>query len=158
MRPLPTTARKGCGPTPTAPSSARKNGRDASNRAARHGVVIPGSGMTVRALLDRLYLFAGFAAGGFMILIFVLMMVLSAGRPLGINLPAGDDLVAWCMAAMSFLGLAHTFRSGEMIRVGLLIDRLTGRPRYWVEVTALVIGCGFVAFFAWYAVLMTFDS
>jgi len=24
-------------------------------------------------------------------------------------------------------GLAHTFKSGEMIRVGLLIDRLTGR-------------------------------
>ncbi|HSR75213.1 MAG TPA: hypothetical protein VLN57_01390, partial [Xanthobacteraceae bacterium] len=49
----------------------------------------------VRAALDRLYLFAGFAAGGFMILIFVLMMVLSAGRPLGVNVPAGDDLVAW---------------------------------------------------------------
>ena len=54
------------------------------------------------------------------------MMVLSAGRPLGINLPAGDDFVSWCMAAMAFLGLAHTFRSGEMIRVGLLIDRLEG--------------------------------
>jgi hypothetical protein len=35
----------------------------------------------IRGVLDRLYLFAGFAAGGFMILIFVLMMVLSAGRP-----------------------------------------------------------------------------
>jgi len=112
----------------------------------------------MRTFLDRLYLFAGFAAGGFMILIFALMMVLSAGRPLGINLPAGDDLVAWCMAAMSFLGLAHTFRSGEMIRVGLLIDRLSGRTRHRVEVTALVIGCGFIAFFACYAVLMTFDS
>jgi TRAP-type C4-dicarboxylate transport system permease small subunit len=72
----------------------------------------------MRTVLDRLYLFAGFAAGGFMILIFVLMMVLSAGRPLGVNVPAGDDLVAWSMVAMSFLGLAHTFRSGEMIRVG----------------------------------------
>ena len=30
-----------------------------------------------------------------MILIFVLMMVLSAGRPLGVNVPAGDDIVAW---------------------------------------------------------------
>ena len=112
----------------------------------------------IRNWLDRLYLFAGFAAGGFMILIFILMMVLSAGRPLGVNLPAGDDLVAWSMAAMSFLGLAHTFRSGEMIRVGLLIDRLRGRARHLVEIIALVIGCGFIAFFAWHAVLMTFDS
>jgi TRAP-type C4-dicarboxylate transport system permease small subunit len=112
----------------------------------------------MRLILDRLYLFAGFAAGGFMILIFVLMMVLSAGRPLGINVPAGDDLVAWCMAAMSFLGLAHTFRSGEMIRVGLLIDRFGGRVRHRIEIAALLIGCGFIGFFAWYAVGMTYDS
>ena len=79
----------------------------------------------IRGVLDRLYLFAGFAAGGFMILIFVLMTVLSAGRPLGVNVPAGDDLVAWSMVAMSFLGLAHTFKSGDMIRVGLLTERLT---------------------------------
>ncbi|MGZ8324855.1 MAG: TRAP transporter small permease subunit, partial [Rhodoplanes sp.] len=74
----------------------------------------------IRAALDRLYLFAGYLAGLFMIAIFVLMMILSAGRPLGVNLPAGDDLVSWCMAAMAFLGLAHTFRRGEMIRVGLV--------------------------------------
>ena len=41
--------------------------------------------------------------------IFVLMMVLSVGRPIGLNIPAGDDFVSWCMAAMAFLGLAHTF-------------------------------------------------
>jgi TRAP-type C4-dicarboxylate transport system permease small subunit len=112
----------------------------------------------IRRSLDWLYLLAGFAAGGFMILIFVLMMALSAGRPLGVNLPAGDDLVAWSMAAMSFLGLAHTFRSGEMIRVGLLIDRLAGRVRHVIEIVALLIGCGCIAFFTWYAVSMTFDS
>ncbi len=93
-----------------------------------------------------------------MILIFLLMMGLSLGRPLRINIPAGDDLVAWCMAAMSFLGLAHTFRSGEMIRVGLLIDRIEGRRRWWIEMFALVVGTGFIAFFAWNAVRMTFDS
>lgn len=112
----------------------------------------------IRTFLDRLYLAAGFAAGGFMIAIFVLMMLLSAGRPLGINIPAGDDLVSWCMAAMSFLGLAHTFRSGELIRVGLLIDRLQGRTRHTVEIVALVLGTGFIGFFAWHAARMTYDS
>jgi TRAP-type C4-dicarboxylate transport system permease small subunit len=112
----------------------------------------------IRVILDRLYLFAGYAAGGFMVLIFILMMVLSAGRPLGINLPAGDDFTSWCMAAMAFLGLAHTFRSGEMIRVGLLIDTLEGRTRHVVEIAALVIGTGFVAFFAWHALRMNYDS
>ncbi|NWG22834.1 MAG: TRAP transporter small permease [Pseudorhodoplanes sp.] len=112
----------------------------------------------LRTILDRLYLLSGIAAGGFLVVIFILMMVLSAGRPLGINIPAGDDFVSWCMAATSFLGLAHTFRHGEMIRVGLLIDRLSGRTRHLVELAALVIGTFFVGFFAWYAVKMTYES
>ncbi|CAL8982023.1 TRAP transporter small permease subunit [Rhodoplanes serenus] len=112
----------------------------------------------IRTALDTLYLVAGWLAGGFLVLIFVLMMVLSAGRPLGINLPAGDDIVSWCMAAMAFLGLAHTFRAGEMIRVGLLIDTLSERARRPFEITALVVGCGFVGFFAWNAVVMTWYS
>lgn len=112
----------------------------------------------MRLFLDRLYLVSGWLAGLFLIAIFVLMMILSAGRPLGVNLPAGDDIVSWCMAAMAFLGLAHTFRSGELIRVGLLIERLTGRTRHAVEVVALLIGCGFAGFFAWHAVRMTYDS
>jgi TRAP-type C4-dicarboxylate transport system permease small subunit len=112
----------------------------------------------MRNLLDSLYLAAGWLAGGFLIMVFVLMMALSAGRPLGINIPAGDDLVAWCMVATSFLGLAHTFRSGELIRVGLLIDMIGGRKRHWLEFAVLIIGCGFVGFFAWHASRMTYDS
>src|SRR5262245_56279410 len=112
----------------------------------------------MRLILDRLYHYAGYAAGLFMIAIFVLMMVLSAGRPVGINVPAGDDFVSWCMAAMAFLGLAHTFRQGEMIRVGLLIDRFTGRTRHVIEIIALIVGCWFIGYFAWHAGWMTYDS
>ena len=112
----------------------------------------------IRGFLDRLYQFAGYAAGVFLLAIFILMMFLSAGRPLGFNIPAGDDLVSWCMVATSFLGLAHTFRHGEMIRVGLLIDRFEGRTRHVFEVGSLLVGGFFVAFFAYYAVLLTFDS
>jgi len=112
----------------------------------------------MRSMLDGLYRVAGWLAGLFLIAIFVLMMVLSAGRPVGINIPAGDDLVSWCMAAVSFLGLAHTFKHGEMIRVGLLIDRIEGRPRRIIEIAALLIGTGFIGFFAFHAVSMTYDS
>jgi len=112
----------------------------------------------LRIFLDRLYLFSGFLAGAFLIAIFILMMILSAGRPLVINLPAGDDFVAWCMAATAFLGLAHTFRHGEMIRVGLLIDRLSGAARHYAEIAVLLIGTGFLGFFAWHAAVMTWQS
>jgi TRAP-type C4-dicarboxylate transport system permease small subunit len=109
----------------------------------------------LRAALDRLYLFSGYAAGFFLIVIFVLMMALSAGRKLGFNVPSGDDFTSWAMAAMAFLGLAHTFRSGEMIRVGLLIDRFRGPVRWYFEVFSLLVGLGFIGFFAWHAVAMT---
>ncbi|MBN8988443.1 MAG: TRAP transporter small permease [Rhizobiales bacterium] len=112
----------------------------------------------IRGFLDRLYLFSGYLAGLFLIAIFVLMMLLSAGRPLGINIPAGDDFISWCMAATAFLGLAHTFKHGEMIRVGLLIDRLGDKARHCVEIAALLVGTGFIGFFAWYAVVMTWQS
>src|ERR671916_1301793 len=106
----------------------------------------------IRGFLDRIYLFSGYLAGLFLIAIFVLMLLLSGGRPLGINIPAGDDFISWCMAATAFLGLAHTFRSGEMIRVGLLIDRLNDNVRRYVEIAALLVGCAFIGFFTYYAV------
>ncbi len=112
----------------------------------------------MRAALDLLYLFAGYAAGGFLVLIFLLMMGLSVGRQIGVNIPAGDDFASWCMAAMAFLGLAHTFRKGEMIRVGLLLERLTGKKRWLLEILSLGIATAFVVYFAWYAVAMTWDS
>jgi TRAP-type C4-dicarboxylate transport system permease small subunit len=112
----------------------------------------------LRRLLDGLYLGAGYLAGVFLVVIFLLMMALSLGREVGLNIPAGDDFASWCMAAMAFLGLAHTFKSGEMIRVGLLIDRFSGRRRWYFEIGCLVLGLGFVGFFAWHAVRLTYDS
>jgi TRAP-type C4-dicarboxylate transport system permease small subunit len=112
----------------------------------------------IRTILDGLYLLAGYLAGLFLLVIFALMMILSLGREIGVNVPAGDDFAAWSMAAMAFLGLAHTFRSGELIRVGLVIDRLPVTTRRAVEIVCLLIGAAVIAFFAWYAVQMTYDS
>src|SRR3974377_508340 len=114
-------------------------------------------GAMVRAALDRLYLWAGIAAGGFLVLVFLLMMGLSLGRQIGVNIPAGDDFASWCMAAMAFLGLAHTFRKGEMIRVGLLLERLTGQRRWLMEIVSLGIATAFVLYLSWYAAAMTRD-
>jgi TRAP-type C4-dicarboxylate transport system permease small subunit len=112
----------------------------------------------LRKLLDALYLGAGWLAGGFLVAIFLLMMGLSVGREIGVNIPAGDDFTAWCMAAMAFLGLAHTLKTGEMIRVGLLVDKITGRPRRWIELAALMLASVLITFFAWHAVQLTYDS
>lgn len=112
----------------------------------------------MRRLLDGLYLFAGYAAAGFMVAIFAIMMIMSVGRSFQINIPAGDDFASWCMAAMAFLGLAHTFKRGEMIRVGLLLERLHGRKKQVAEIIALTIATGFILYFTRHAVQMTYDS
>jgi TRAP-type C4-dicarboxylate transport system permease small subunit len=109
----------------------------------------------VRRLLDGLYLLGGIASGCFLVAILGLMMGLSLGRQVGIDIPAGDDFAAWCMAACAFLGLAYTFRSGDMIRVGLVVDRLEGRARWAAECLCLAVALGFVGFFAYHAVEFT---
>lgn len=112
----------------------------------------------MRPGLDRLYLWSGYAAGFFLIAIFLLMMIMSAGRQFGLNIPAGDEFAAWCMAASAFLGLAHTFKAGEMIRVGLLIDRFSGRTRHTIEILSLMLGLSFVGYFTWFACKLVYDS
>ncbi len=112
----------------------------------------------IRRTLDALYLAGGILAGIFLVIILVLMMALSLGRPLGLNIPAGDEFAAWSMAAMSFLGLAYTFKSGDMIRVGLVIDKFEGRKKQMIEIVALLIGLGFIAYFSWYATSFTYYS
>ena len=86
------------------------------------------------------------------------MMALSVGREIGVNVKSGDDIASWCMAAMAFLGLAHTFKSGEMIRVGLLTERLTGRTRWLTELFALTMAALFIGYFAWHAVDLVVTS
>jgi TRAP-type C4-dicarboxylate transport system permease small subunit len=112
----------------------------------------------IRRLLDGLYLFAGWLAGVFLIAVFLLMMALSVGRQFGINVKSGDDITSWCMAAMAFLALAHTFRSGEIIRMGLVIEKLSGRPRQVAELLALAAGSMLVGYLAWHACKMTYES
>ena len=119
---------------------------------------VTGVGDMLRRLLDGMYLFAGYAAGAFLVLIFAIMMVMSVGRQFQLNIPAGDDFASWAMAAMAFLGLAHTFRRGEMIRVGLLLERLHGRNKQVAELLALGVAAAFTLYFTRHAVQMTYDS
>jgi TRAP-type C4-dicarboxylate transport system permease small subunit len=115
-------------------------------------------GGVIRRTLDGLYLWSGYLAGAFLVAIFLMMLLMSIGRELGINVKSGDDIAAWCMAAMAFLGLAHTFRSGELIRMGLLVEKLEGGKRLLLESTALLLGIAIAGFLAWHAVWLCIDS
>jgi TRAP-type C4-dicarboxylate transport system permease small subunit len=112
----------------------------------------------MRRFLDTLYLWSGYAAAGCLVIIFLIMMIMAVGREFNINIPSGDDFAAWAMAAMAFLGMAHTFKRGEMIRVGLLLERLSGRTRHAFEALALIVALSFLLFFSWHAFRFVRDS
>ncbi len=112
----------------------------------------------MRPLLTRLIDAAGAIAGGFVFAIFFVMLAATVMRTLGLRTGGSDDVVSWMTAAAAFFGLAHTFRHGDFVRVGLLIENLSPRPRHWLELAALAVGTAFTAYLAWSITLYVIDS
>ena len=112
----------------------------------------------MRKLLDWLYSGSGVLAGIFLILIAALSLAQICGRLFGFDAYSFDDFAGFCMAASSFLGLAHTYRRNEQIRVAILVDRLTGGGRRALEMLCLSASSFLIAYFAWYAFDMVWTS
>lgn len=112
----------------------------------------------MRRTLNLVYDLAGVAAAIFVVAIFVTMVSASALRQIGIATAGVDDLVSWMTAAAAFLGLAHTFRNGDFVRMTLVIDRFSGRPRRLVEGVALAVGVVCTGCASWWVVGSVIDS
>lgn len=112
----------------------------------------------MRKLLDGLYLGAAWLAGIFMIgtLLSVLAGVLD--RQFAWSLRGTDMYAGYCMAASGFLALAHTLKSGEHIRVTLLLNSLKGKSRRGLEIWALAAATALSALFAFYSVKLSINS
>lgn len=112
----------------------------------------------MRKFLEALYTGSGVLAGVFLILIALLSLAQISGRVLGFDAYSFDDFAGFCMAASSFLGLAHTYRRNEHIRVAMLVDRLSGTKRMVLEGLCLGSSSFLLGFFAWYAGDMVLTS
>lgn len=112
----------------------------------------------MRRFLDRLYFGAGVLAAAAIAAICALMLAQAAGRSVGILIAGADDLVAWFCAASAFLALAHTFRTGDLVRVGVFIDRLPPKGRWLAELVALGITAVFVAYTLWAVARFVYES
>jgi len=86
------------------------------------------------------------------------MLAQAAMREFGYLFRGADDIVAWLCAAAAFLALGHTFRRGELVRVGLVIDYLPPRVRRPVGIGALGIAVAFVAYMAYAVVRFVYES
>jgi TRAP-type C4-dicarboxylate transport system permease small subunit len=112
----------------------------------------------MRSFLDRLYFGAGVLAAASVAGICVLMLAQAAGREAGILIPGADDIVAWLCAASAFLALGHTFRAGDLVRVGVFLDRLPERARWGAEILALGITAVFTTYMLWAVTRFVYDS
>ena len=112
----------------------------------------------MRRFLDRLYDGAGIAAAAAIAAICVIMLAQAAGRSLGVSLPGADDIVAWLCAACAFLAIGHTFRNGDLVRVGVFLDHLPERPRWYAEIGALGVTLVFTLYMLWAVTRFVYGS
>jgi len=112
----------------------------------------------LRRFLDRLYAASGALAAACLASIFALMLAQSFGREAGVLIRGADDIVSWLCAASAFLALGHTFRKGELVRVGLWLDMLGARARWIAELFALGFTALFALYMAWAVVKFVFES
>jgi TRAP-type C4-dicarboxylate transport system permease small subunit len=112
----------------------------------------------LRRALDLLYRASGAFAALCIAGICVLMLAQAGGREVGLLIRGADDIVSWLCAASAFFALGHTFRHGELVRVGLWIDFLGPRARWWAELFALSVTALFVGYMTWAITRFVYES
>ncbi len=112
----------------------------------------------MRRFLDRLYAASGALAALCLAGICVLMLAQAAGREFGLLIRGADDITAWLCAAAAFLALGHTFRHGELVRVGLFIDMLKPGARRLAEIASLSLAALFVGYMAFAVTKFVYES
>ena len=70
----------------------------------------------------------------------------SVFRKFGGYITGANELVGWFCAAAGFLALPATFKRGDMVRVGFLIDRLPPEMRKPLLIVCLMIAIVFVGY------------
>ncbi len=111
----------------------------------------------LRVVLERIYLYSGYVAAMFLVGIAVSIVAQIAGRMQGVTVDA-TEVAGLCLAASTFFGLAHTFRSGSHVRIRLLLDRLPWSSRRPIEILNCILAAGAVCYLAWNMILFAFQS
>ena len=112
----------------------------------------------MRRALDFLYAASGALAALSLAAICLVMLAQAFGREVGLLFRGADDITAWLSAAAAFFALGHTFRHGELVRVGLVLELLGPRARRRSEIAALAITALFAGYMVWAVASFVYDS
>ena len=111
----------------------------------------------IHQLLDRVYLWCGYAAATFLFLILFIIIIQIGIRYSGHNMNGLQTYAGYMMAASTFLGLPYALINGSHIRIET-ITKLLGRGQRPLDLAAFFIGTLITAWFAYYACNMVFTS
>jgi TRAP-type C4-dicarboxylate transport system permease small subunit len=103
----------------------------------------------MRKFLDRLYDGSLAVAGLFLVGIFVVMVGEAVLRKMGSFIPGASELVGWFCAAAGFLALPAIFKRGDMVRVGVLVDKLAPAVRKPLLLACLLLATVFTGYLLW---------
>lgn len=100
----------------------------------------------MRRLLNLLYDGGLVLAALFLIGIFLLMVGESVARSLGGYITGAGELIGWFCAAAGFFALPATFKRGDMVRVGFVVDQLPPALRRVALIACQLIALVFVSY------------
>lgn len=103
----------------------------------------------MRKFLDGLYDGSLALAGVFLVGIFAVMVGEAFLRKMGGFIPGASELIGWFCAAAGFLALPATFKRGDMVRVGVLADKLAPAVRKPLLLACLGLAAVFTGYMLW---------
>lgn len=112
----------------------------------------------MRKFLDGLYLATAWAGALCVLAIFALMLAQAGLRLAGTMVRGSDDLTAWFCAGAAFLPLAATFKRGELVRMGIFIERFEDRTARFIELFALTLCAGLALYLAFWLGTFAYES
>lgn len=95
---------------------------------------------STRRFLDGLYRVSGAAAVCCLVMIVVFASAQIIARPFGVVVPSADEFAGYSMAGATFLGMAHTLRSGTHVRMQVLLSYLSPGALRWFELACTLTG------------------
>lgn len=104
------------------------------------------------------YLASVVLSGSCLVVMTLLILAQIIARFFGVIIPSSEDFAGWLLSATIFFGLAYTFNTGNHIRVTILLSRLRGTTRHFVEFINLTAGLLISGYIAYYTAYTVYES
>jgi len=108
--------------------------------------------------LSPLYKLFGVIGAVFILATLLIQLVAIFGRLVQFTIVGHDAYAGYFLAAGTFFALAYTLRHGDHIRVTLILSRLHGAARLWMEVFCLAVATFLSGYFAYYSARLAWGS